>query len=194
MINASISYNDSRRIITVIVISVIIYNQILEGGSHPAIFGPTEINTAHDHEISRLPFGRECLRIFQELSSTNFYVQKYYIGPAICGFLHIARPGCCLSSPWLRDLELMNYKPEGCAGHSILVMNVLFSLLLMFMSNQPGCCYANPRFAGVCVVQPARSETCSSILNYLNSPGSSGKTYCDSTEVRGEWKQVRCGS
>jgi hypothetical protein len=54
------------------------------------------------------------------------------------------------------------------------------------------CCFVNPGYAGVCVVDPAPGESCASILNYLNSAGSTGKTYCGSTVIRGGWKQVRC--
>ena len=58
--------------------------------------------------------------------------------------------------------------------------------------SRPDCCYTNPRYTGVCVVQPAEGETCSSILAYLNNPRSQGKSYCGNTEVRGGWKQVAC--
>jgi hypothetical protein len=54
------------------------------------------------------------------------------------------------------------------------------------------CCYTNPRYAGPCAVEPATGETCASILAYLNNPRSQGKTYCNSTNVRGGWRQVRC--
>ena len=57
---------------------------------------------------------------------------------------------------------------------------------------RPNCCYTNPQYAGVCVVQPGAGETCSSILAYLNNPRSQGKSYCGNTEVRGGWKQVAC--
>jgi hypothetical protein len=35
--------------------------------------------------------------------------------------------------------------------------------------TQEKCCFNNYRFAGGCVVVPSGSETCSSILAYLNS-------------------------
>jgi hypothetical protein len=54
------------------------------------------------------------------------------------------------------------------------------------------CCYTNARYAGPCAVEPATGETCASILAYLNNPRSQGKTYCNSTNVRGGWKQVKC--
>lgn len=54
------------------------------------------------------------------------------------------------------------------------------------------CCFENTGYAGVCVVQPAERETCASILDYLNNPSSSGKSYCGFTEIRGGWKQISC--
>jgi len=57
---------------------------------------------------------------------------------------------------------------------------------------RPHCCYTNPRYAGTCEVDPAKDETCASILEYLNNPQSQGRSYCSSTSVRGGWKQVPC--
>ena len=57
---------------------------------------------------------------------------------------------------------------------------------------RPHCCFTNPRYAGVCAVEPGEDETCSSILEYLNNPHSQGKAYCSSTTIRGGWKQVPC--
>jgi hypothetical protein len=54
------------------------------------------------------------------------------------------------------------------------------------------CCFANDRFAGVCEVVPEQEETCSDVLNYLNNPASTGRTYCGSTTVRGGWSMVKC--
>jgi hypothetical protein len=54
------------------------------------------------------------------------------------------------------------------------------------------CCFTNPAYVGVCVVQPTEKETCASILAYLNDQRSQGKSYCDSTVVRGGWQQVPC--
>ena len=56
------------------------------------------------------------------------------------------------------------------------------------------CCFTNERYAGVCRVVPATGETCESIAAYLNNPSSSGRTYCDSTNLRGGWQQVDCRS
>ena len=54
------------------------------------------------------------------------------------------------------------------------------------------CCFTNDRYAGVCRVVPDNGETCTSILTYLNSPTSIGKTYCDSSNIRGGWREVSC--
>lgn len=54
------------------------------------------------------------------------------------------------------------------------------------------CCFVNPSYAGVCVVQPGKDETCAGILAYLNNPRSAGKIYCNNTPIRGNWRQVVC--
>lgn len=54
------------------------------------------------------------------------------------------------------------------------------------------CCHTNPQYSGPCAVQPGQAETCASILAYLNNPTSQGKTYCNSTNIRGGWKRARC--
>jgi hypothetical protein len=54
------------------------------------------------------------------------------------------------------------------------------------------CCYTNPRYAGVCVVRPVADETCGTILAYLNDVNSVGKTYCNTTDVRGGWEWILC--
>jgi hypothetical protein len=61
-------------------------------------------------------------------------------------------------------------------------------------AGRPSCCYTNPEYAGVCLVQPAEGETCGSIRAYLNNPKSVGKTYCENTTIRGSWKQVKCAN
>jgi hypothetical protein len=57
---------------------------------------------------------------------------------------------------------------------------------------RPPCCLENPRYVGICEVEPAQDETCASILEYLNNPQSTGKSYCNSTAIRGGWKAVPC--
>ena len=54
------------------------------------------------------------------------------------------------------------------------------------------CCFTNDRYEGVCKVTPGQDETCQSVLDYLNSPMSTGKSYCGSTTVRGGWAQAAC--
>ena len=57
---------------------------------------------------------------------------------------------------------------------------------------RPPCCFNNTQFAGTCSVEPAPRETCATILAYLNNPNAAGKTYCNSTTIRGGWKNVGC--
>jgi len=59
-------------------------------------------------------------------------------------------------------------------------------------SRPAPCCFVNPSYAGVCVVHPTKDETCASVLAYLNNPQSTGKSYCNSTATRGNWRQVVC--
>jgi hypothetical protein len=59
---------------------------------------------------------------------------------------------------------------------------------------KPPCCFTNPRYAGVCGVQPTGDETCRSILAYLNMPDSGGKVYCEATTIRGGWARVACAT
>jgi len=56
------------------------------------------------------------------------------------------------------------------------------------------CCLNNYRFAGGCMVVARGSETCGSVLGYLNSFQSVGKYYCDNTTVRGGWTLSDCGN
>lgn len=58
--------------------------------------------------------------------------------------------------------------------------------------EKPKCCFTNPQYSGVCQVEPAKGESCASILAYLNQPGATGKTYCSNTDARGGWEQVSC--
>ena len=56
------------------------------------------------------------------------------------------------------------------------------------------CCFTNSAYTGTCQVTPNSDETCKSILDYLNTPNSVGKTYCGETNIRGGWQQTSCGS
>ena len=60
------------------------------------------------------------------------------------------------------------------------------------VESQEACCYTHPNYSGTCEVVPAEGETCQSILQYLNTPMSQGKTYCAGTVLRGGWKLVSC--
>jgi hypothetical protein len=57
---------------------------------------------------------------------------------------------------------------------------------------RPHCCFENARYVGTCEVEPAKDETCATILEYLNNPQSQGKAYCNNTSIRGGWKSVPC--
>jgi|WetSurMetagenome_2_1015567.scaffolds.fasta_scaffold33467_3 hypothetical protein len=54
------------------------------------------------------------------------------------------------------------------------------------------CCFTHAAYVGVCSVVPAEKETCEGILAYLNNPSTTGKTYCNNTRTRGNWKNVPC--
>jgi hypothetical protein len=54
------------------------------------------------------------------------------------------------------------------------------------------CCFTNTGYSGVCEIQPAKDETCATILAYLNNPMAQGKNYCGNTQVRSGWKSVAC--
>lgn len=58
--------------------------------------------------------------------------------------------------------------------------------------EKPSCCFSNPSYSGTCQVKPVDDETCSTILSYLNTPLSTGKSYCSNTDIRGGWKQETC--
>jgi ketosteroid isomerase-like protein len=80
--------------------------------------------------------------------------------------------------------------------HSIVIAAAAAAIVVA--SPSPGaaqekCCFNNFRFAGGCMVVPSGSETCASILSYLNSFDAVGRYYCDNTTVRGGWSQVECG-
>jgi hypothetical protein len=57
---------------------------------------------------------------------------------------------------------------------------------------RPHCCFTNARYVGTCEIEPAKDETCATILDYLNNPQSQGKGYCANTTIRGGWQQVPC--
>jgi hypothetical protein len=78
----------------------------------------------------------------------------------------------------------------------ILILSLLIFSFSGYLSSedQPKkeCCFVNPDYVGVCSVTPAKDETCQSILKYLNTAGTVGKTYCGNSRIRGGWKIVPC--
>ncbi|HET7291295.1 MAG TPA: hypothetical protein VFM88_02625 [Vicinamibacteria bacterium] len=62
------------------------------------------------------------------------------------------------------------------------------------LADDATCCFKNAAYSGVCEVAPAKDETCQSILDYLNTPNSVGKSYCGGTTIRGGWELVACAS
>jgi len=82
---------------------------------------------------------------------------------------------------------------RGRLGIAVAVIAGLAVLVLARIagSAEP-CCFANDHYEGTCKVIPGKGETCQSILDYLNDPMSTGKSYCGGTSVRGGWVQVDC--
>lgn len=54
------------------------------------------------------------------------------------------------------------------------------------------CCFNHTGYPNPCKVIPAEDETCDSILEYLNTPGTGGKSYCNGSLLRGDWTAVDC--
>jgi hypothetical protein len=80
---------------------------------------------------------------------------------------------------------------------------VLFAALFLLISlsgpvfaqddeQKEPCCYTNIAYTGFCSVTPTNDETCDSILQYLNTPGTVGKDYCSGSKIRGGWSKVAC--
>ena len=86
------------------------------------------------------------------------------------------------------------YLAIGAAAAACLAAAYLASAAASTRAPEPPkpCCFVNESFAGVCRVVPAEGETCEAIEAYLNNPSSSGRTYCDSTTLRGGWTRVDC--
>ncbi len=98
-----------------------------------------------------------------------------------------------MTGPFLRTAT--RYRRHALVG-VLLLTALLCSASGIGSSDKPvpPCCFVNPDFVGVCVVQPKRGENCKSILAYLNNPRSTGKNYCSSTVIRGGWKRVDCAT
>jgi hypothetical protein len=89
------------------------------------------------------------------------------------------------------------------ASASINATSIVLGGLLLFRLATSGalgaqgasanrCCFVHTGHRGTCIVEPAEGETCESILKYLNSPGTVGKSYCAGSRMRGGWTQVDC--
>jgi hypothetical protein len=76
----------------------------------------------------------------------------------------------------------------------VLLVQVVASGLTSAPQGNQRCCFKNSAYSGTCVVDPAPGETCASILEYLNSPNTVGKTYCNGTRIRGGWTVAACDS
>ena len=82
--------------------------------------------------------------------------------------------------------------PRPATGHQESSPYVCAAQAAQDKGTPVSCCFAHPRYVGVCEVRPSHEETCASILDYLNNPQSQGKAYCGNTSVRGDWAQVSC--
>lgn len=81
----------------------------------------------------------------------------------------------------------------------VIFHRAVFAALLAALAAAPAvssaaepCCFANFRFAGGCMVVPSGSETCQSVLDYLNRFDTVGRSYCGNTTVRGGWTLTQC--
>ena len=76
-------------------------------------------------------------------------------------------------------------------GIGFLALRLVASPVEQDASKNP-CCFTHDGYQGACVVVPGEGETCESILEYLNSPATVGKSYCGGSRLRGNWKVVPC--
>jgi len=74
----------------------------------------------------------------------------------------------------------------------LAALSAAFATAPAVSSAAEPCCLANFRFAGGCMVVPSASETCQSVLDYLNRFDTVGRDYCGSTTVRGGWTLTQC--
>ncbi len=79
-------------------------------------------------------------------------------------------------------------------GLALFVLCALWAGEVLAKAPVAKCCFTNTAYTGACEVTPAKGESCQSILQYLNTPNSTGKTYCGGTAVRGGWSQASCSS
>ena len=86
----------------------------------------------------------------------------------------------------------MNYPKPASFSLTALALTAISTLLPQNAAAEEKCCLNNFRFSGGCMVVVRGSETCSSVLSYLNSFDSVGKYYCDNTTIRGGWTLATC--
>lgn len=80
-------------------------------------------------------------------------------------------------------------------GILIVTILVLSGANIFAQKNEEStteCCFTREGYQGVCKITPGEDESCESILKYLNTAGTTGKTYCGGSKLRGGWKQVKC--
>lgn len=86
----------------------------------------------------------------------------------------------------------MKKSTETSFSLTVLSAIMVVTLVPLGAGADENCCLNNYRFAGGCMVVARGSETCSSILSYLNSFDSVGMYYCDNTTIRGGWTVSTC--
>lgn len=79
-----------------------------------------------------------------------------------------------------------------CPGVAAAFLWIVLPLPVPPADSAESCCFTNTRFEGTCTVLPAKGETCQGILEYLNNPMSTGKSYCGGTAIRRGWVLVDC--
>lgn len=90
----------------------------------------------------------------------------------------------------MKKYSKLGWSHLGIAMAVVLGLAVLAPTLVAVSAEQ--CCFTNSRYEGTCKVIPGERESCQSILEYLNNPMSTGKSYCGGTSFRGGWVQVDC--
>ncbi|HPC83280.1 MAG TPA: hypothetical protein P5234_07855 [Thermoanaerobaculaceae bacterium] len=85
---------------------------------------------------------------------------------------------------------------HGLGAGAVMAGAVALATAVAAAAAEPAapCCFSNDRLQGTCTVIPRGDETCRSILEYLNNPMSSGKSYCENTSIRGGWVLVDCAT
>ena len=74
----------------------------------------------------------------------------------------------------------------------LMAAGVLIASVTLAEESAKKCCFDHKRYQGTCEVTPAQGETCQGIIDYLNNPNSTGKSYCGGTTIRGGWTAASC--